>query len=358
MRSVTASALFSLLSLGCAAHIKPVMSPVSNTDTLLTIVQAPSDDFLKSLTEEKLLSQDFSMVIQQQEKMLLVLSISPEKELSTNAPQIVSKRNGEVVLKKTLEAAPSSITGWVGKEVALFGGGSPRCHAFVRDVYLQGNIFISSDEYPFGQDINEEPMSDADFAENAWESGRVLLVAELSSTGGCEGATFGRLPSLGKPVLATIEDPQITLKEKALKEFRTLSQYQEIQEEYSAYSYESFEGAPPKSELWENYYDSKPNVFLFQASNGKQLLSISSDVWMGCGDFNGSLFALFEVESDQSLHLITTSNQGINPQEVFDIQGDGTFEIIQGDEWYQLKNGQYQTVQSLYIPSDLSVCNC
>jgi hypothetical protein len=355
MRSITASALFALLSLGCATS-RVVSSPVSYTNTKRA--PAPSVVEAPAAPEVSLRSQDFAMVIKQQERLLLVIDSAPSASLSSLEPVLMSYRESEVVLKKSLTQATPAINGWLGQQVALFGEGRQRCVASVKDVYLQGNIFIDSEAYPFGQEIAVEPMTDADFAQRAWESGRVLLVAELNSTGPCEGATFGRLHAQGAPTLARADEVPPVLLQSAMEQFRLLAQYQEIQADYSEYPYPSFEGDASRSILWESYSDTAPKASLFRASNGRALLSVAVDVWGGCGDFNGSLFALFEVNQDQSLRLLASSTQGINPHELLDVQGDGAFEIIQGEQWYELINGQYQTAATLYIPWDMPVCNC
>jgi hypothetical protein len=354
MRSITASALFSLIALSCTTT-KAVVSPVSYINTMTVtapaVVEGPA-------IRGPLLSQDFAMVIKQQDKMLLVLDSSPTMALSTLEPILMSRRDNEVVLKKPLEDEAPSIKGWLGQKVVLFGGGVQRCQVSVKDVYLQGNIFIDSEEYPFGQEVAVEPMTDTEFVKKAWESGRVLLVAELKDIELCEGAIFGRLLSSGRPTLTKAETPSPVLVESAMREFRLLPQYKEIQADYSEYPYPSFEGDTSRSILWESYYDTKPTASIFHAATGQDLLSVAVDVWGGCGDFNGSLFALFEVAKDQSLRLLSSSTQGINPQELLDIEGDGNFEIIQGEQWYELFNGQYQTAESLYIPWDMPTCGC
>jgi hypothetical protein len=369
MRSIiTASCLF--LSVGCAAQIKPVHTSISHT-TLNQANVTPAES-----KKTALVRQDFAMVTNQNDKMYLVLSSEHSDDIVSSSPVIMSYRENEVVLKERILKAPDAVAGWIGQGVSLFGSGQKRCEAQVKDVYLQGNLYIDSLEYPFGRSVVDEPMSESEFTQMAWESGRVLLVAELTNTGGCTGVSFGRLSSLGEPTLTTQKEATVSLEDQAFKAFRSLPEYKEIQADYMSGGYPSFnapslplpspvgsgEGSVNEgrdiSERWENYEGARTDVQLFETKEKKQMISASIDIWYGCGDFEARLFALWEVKPDQSLQLIATSTNGIKPQELLDFNGDGSFEIIQDNQWYQLQSNNYQTMENLYIPWDVTTCGC
>jgi hypothetical protein len=68
-------------------------------------------------------------------------------------------------------------------------------------------------------------------------------------------------------------------------------------------------------------------VTAFRSDAGVVIVNVAAQAGPGCGDFYGSLSAVFTVRPDKRLELINEP-AALAPLAAFDLNADGTFEVL------------------------------
>jgi len=187
----------------------------------------------------------------------------------------------------------------------------------------------------------------------AWAQGKKLLVFETS---GCKAATWALPMSKERPTVAVATAAKGPLEAQALAAFRKLPAWVALQK-----TWREEEGSKGR---WDEAEDATLEVNVVDAlAGGKpvKLLSVSANAGVGCGRFEGSLFALFAVRG-AALELVSTPGETyFSVGAAVDVDGDGTSELFPtpgaaarefGTHQKALrgKNGKWDEVERLEIP--------
>jgi hypothetical protein len=250
--------------------------------------------------------------------------------------------NTEVRCDVSAKDLPAELAAWKRKRVVLYDANGPACEATVRGFELVGRAQVHPQIVHEWDELSEDERADA-----ALDQTRPLLVATLD--GGCQ-AKWARLKSLPAPALGSVEKPDDTLSALARRAFRALPAHRALQS--------SYDGDGPWDEKAE-YSD----VSVIRGG-ATTLISIGASQ-PGCGDFNGSLWALFEVggtAKKPKLKLLATDGDMRAPEAAFDSDGDGALEILfdSGDvgSHYRVRGGADGTTIDQLTVMVFNDCPC
>lgn len=362
------AARYTLASLFSLAACTPTL-PTQITSTPVQRVEVPSN-----LPERaSLRGESLRLVTQMGGSPAVILEASPEESWARGEARIVYYEDGEMLTRKDVEysALPADLFGWLTQEVKLFNGKEEVCEGSVKRLSMRGSLYISDKEYPFGRDAKEDPMTQEELTQAAWESSSVWLVAELSTTGeGCEEALFARLSELPAPAQARPEDAPESLKDLAIDRLHKLPAFAELKSDFESYSWYG-EGATTEEleaeradriSSWQQSYASSAEVNLFKATDGTTLVFASVYAGGGCGDFDGGLWALWKVvgsASTRELQLISSARDfALWPTVIVDADGNGTWELLERQSVFGITDGSYEVKESVYVPYDVEMCPC
>lgn len=305
-------------------------------------------DVLRIAREELLDSRivghhrDLSQAVLLADEAGVVLSTRPEEAWAKGE---VQPGKGEFTALRPVDVAalPAEMAAWQKRKVKLMGPAGPLCEGAITGFSLVGRVtphFGTVQEWQGTE--GGEKWSAARIAAELWTEaggdGRVL-VGELAKT--CTGALWAFDAEKTAPVVApATKIPPGPLLEAAVRAFRRLPLHAQIQNEFGA------QAAP-----WSADAEARTGAWRF-AHPTATLVMVSAQRG-GCADPYGDLTAIFRLTGPDSaprLALLSAMSYGERaaPLSAFDLDGDGTLEILFGPEGLRKERGLYQQAGDAY----------
>jgi len=309
-------------------------------------------DILRIAREELLDSRivghhrDLSQALLLAEDHGVILTTRPEEAWAKGE---VQPGKGEFTAMRPVDVAalPAEMAAWQKRKVRLMGKASPLCEGEIAGFSLVGRVTPHFGTVQTWGGFNglEKPLpkwSAARIAADLWAEsagdGRVL-VGELAQE--CPGALWAFDADKTAPVAATADPiPAGPLLEAAVRAYRRLPLHAQIQNEFGA------QGAP-----WSADTEARTGAWRF-AHPTATLVMVSAQRG-GCADPYGDLTAIFRLTGPDSaprLALLSAMSYGERaaPLSAFDLDGDGTLEILFGPEGLRKERGLYQVAGDAY----------
>ncbi len=286
----------------------------------------------------------------------IVLDFEPSLEWGSGPLQLTGTHNvRQKVNPKTLPAETKDL---LRKSFKLMNNQGEVCETKITDFFLLKRVVPHFGNYDRWK---EEGTPKATIAQEIWDMGDTegfLLMGDVKI---CKGATWARAAYLPSPTLIPAKPAPDAWRETALKEFRKLPAYQEIQQEFLKNAVEG-----KATGLWENYNDGKTIVSFFSFPQGQSpWIAVSARSVGSCNDFEGNLWAIWEIRGGPTHAQFKPLNDPENgvcfkPEAIVDLDGDHQFEILFkefgieptipiGGIVYQ-KDGLFQEVEEYKIP--------
>ena len=184
----------------------------------------------------------------------------------------------------------------LGAALRLHGGAGEGCLARVVAPVALARFAADSDEVPDPQDAWE-------VAERAH-----LIAADLEVIeGDCQGTRWARTASLPAPAPATIGTASAALTRRATEQLRALDAYEEMTD-----------GLQPADR----------RITVQTVSTGRETLAIATLSTLGCADLQPSLTAIYAVEPDGGLNLVSWEPTFGDIVAAADTDGDGKTELL------------------------------
>lgn len=234
-----------------------------------------------------------------------------------------------------LKQLPPALAAWRGRKLRVHG--DTACDATVGELFVIGRVtphFGTEQEWR-GID-GGPPLPPAEVAREIWTltagEGQMLAGA-LEVPAGCKAPRWARDATLPAPAADVPfgEEKDGELQKAALAAFRKLPAWAEIQRAYKE--------DPPdgkRARRWDEH-DNGPSVLVARAGKAT-LVAVLAQAGAGCGGFEGSLGALFQLEGDQ---LVLRSDDLTDPQRAIDSDGDGQLEVLFGPAGARDEQGLY-----------------
>jgi len=264
----------------------------------------------------------------------VVLHTKPKDRWSRGIPRLIL-RDRLVIVRRAVDATklPPEILRWRDQKFRLFDSNGVVCEATVTGFAVIGRVVPHfGTEQAWDGEMGNQPMSKKAIAKDAWDLSKMgghVLTGELDvNKGDCAGALWAQVASLPIPVVTTAETPDKEIEKAALAAFRKLRAYKKIAGDYRE------EVEVPRASYWEKYDGAKPKVLVMRASKiNTTLVSVSANSGNGCGEFEGSLWAIWEVTGDPKKPRLILANDPANaaytvPIAAIDADGNGTLEIL------------------------------
>ena len=273
-------------------------------------------------------------------------------------PRLMSREPS--VVRKTADPGqlPVEATSMKGRVVVLYGDFGPVCKATV------GELAVVSRFWPhFGMaqewsgEFTGQVMGDQDIAEEIWGMGPKQLWGRLGvvGRGDCDGARWARDATLPE-VRMFSPNPQVASSVRPTVEaaFRKLRGYREIQQEFE----ETVEDHA--SRRWDQYDGpGEVDVVAFTDDGaGRTLVAAQAQAGVGCGMFWGQFWAVWELQSTPSGHLLTLLTDErvpgdvlFQPDAVFDLEADGKPELMNPTTLVQPVGGTHKATLNNEMPS-------
>lgn len=257
---------------------------------------------------------------------------------------------------RAADRAPAAFASWRGREVKAYAADGTLCAAKVGALSVVGG---GTPHFGEVQAWNGDPsMSDdgkvvppAERAELVFKMGGPHLVGELEVSGSCapvvviEGKTDGKAPQFFAP-----SEPFGEAEQAALKAFRALPEYKALQKEFKA----DWDG--------KGEWAAQPFLRAFGAPGGKRYVVLSYAA-PSCGDFGGSLSALFEERGGKLVPLKLSDAPQFAPMALFDSDGDGEVEAVgpgggfgSYETYFTTRDGALSPAQQVRYP--FNDCGC
>jgi hypothetical protein len=249
----------------------------------------------------------------------LILSMKPGAAWVASPPRLATEPN--VVLRDVDESKlPSDVTAWKGRAVQAFDAAGARCEAKVVGFTLRAQIVPHFGMIQnFRGELGTPPSTPTQIAAELWElaeGGGQALIGKLEPP--CAGSLWALDAAKTAPAIAKAEPVSDDLKRQAVKAFRSLPSYATVQKQFVA---------EKKTGRWEEYENAAPSVTSFRSETGVVILGVAAQSGPGCGDFYGSLSAVFAMRPGQRLELLDEP-AALAPLAAFDLDGNGTFELL------------------------------
>lgn len=249
----------------------------------------------------------------------LVLSSSPDEAWGRGRRSV--DLGDPVVVTQAVEPKklPGALAAWAGRPVRLHTAAGKSCDATVTGFKLMSRVIPH-----FGTRQEWEQKKRGEIADEAWNlaAGGRVLVGELSKP--CPNAVFARAASLAAPPAAMAADADAKLRQQALKALRALAPWQSTQK-----SYKSDSGGKGN---WDEHEGASPAVKVFRLTPAgrpaRTFVSATATVAGSCGEFNGDLWALWELVGDKLVLRNAPGTISIVPVLAVDADGDGDPELL------------------------------
>ena len=245
--------------------------------------------------------------------------------LAHGEPELLSSY-GVYVTRAAISAGdlPASMARWQGREVA---GGD--CRATVVGLVLLDRVvphYSTVYEWKEGAGESGVPATNAQIAADVFGVGHVRIAGKLD--GACPAGQFVRAADQPAWVIAEpVDDPALAA--RAATAFRELPAYKEIQRRFAS------EVADAKVERWEEFDDGARDEIAVKLYRQARTGKISVMVWLhtgvGCGGFDGTLWALFEGDGKGELSVVNSDlalESGGVVVAAIDLEDDGELEWL------------------------------
>jgi hypothetical protein len=243
------------------------------------------------------------------------------------------------------QRVPPEIRAWRGRKLSLFDAGGRKCQTTITGLRIASQRRADDAESPTGRiTLPASAWSAEDDHYQMREFRPHLLLAEVDFPAPCRGALWGRPAERPLPKVTRARAPGKALMRAALRAFRRLPEYRELQAEFTA------QRAPSAPRHWdENQAASSSQRILrwFPSPSGRGGLMVVSSDSMNCGEgFVGHLYAIFTVDPiDRSRPRLKLRTKGalefFSPDAAFDIDGDGRPEFLEGDTLVRWRDNRY-----------------
>jgi hypothetical protein len=188
-------------------------------------------------------------------------------------------------------------------------------------------------------------------------SGR-FLVAELVNESCAKTAVAAVVDGARTVTLWRGSEPDAELRERGLAAFRRLPGYVEQQRD--------FERATGTKKPWDRYggpdaaKDGEGVALRVYEANRARYLFLAASAGEGCGDFEGTFWAAFKVQSE--LLLVSDAKDpgfeafGFKPELAADFDGDGVPELVAKETVATLASGALRLIYDTHAP--VFDCGC
>ncbi len=265
------------------------------------------------------------------------LILEPAGEIAHGTPELVEKGGPYAARASVAEADLSADVGsWKGREVV-----SGDCRLKVTGFVLVDRViphFGAVQQWEGSEEDDQEPASDGQIAADVFGSGEVRVFGRLE--GACDPGPFVR--DAARPAWLTAEPVKDQdLSDRMIAAFRKLPGYREIGKRYTE------EVGNPDPAGWEDHQSSAVTAVLYRhPKTGKITGLVGVSTGIGCGDFEGSLWALFEADAKGRLKPINPNlplGYDAHVEAAIDLEGDGTLEWVIEDrvpaeDWFVIRS--------------------
>jgi hypothetical protein len=219
---------------------------------------------------------------------------------------------------------PAALSAWKGRSVRTFSADGSVCTAQVTGFGLRAEVIPHFGmEQHWRDELGEPPSGASEIAFQVWElagTGGRVLVGKLSA---CQGSLWAVPEAKTLPIVASRVAPTPELRDRALRSFRALPSYQQIQKEFVA-------SGKSATERWDA--SDEPSISVFESEGKLALVSVATSAGEGCGEFYGVLSAVFVPRpgSKTELNVVAEpiSPEPLEPLAAFDLDGNGSFEVL------------------------------
>ncbi len=217
----------------------------------------------------------------------------------------------------------------VGRDVWMYDAAGYVCTATLADLWRVREEWA-------------EPQEE-DLDDGGGPSREMVAAKILPLEGDCSGATYAS-PAQGKVVFfSEVAEPSAQLSTAALAAFAKLPEHEEIQKEYESDDWrlvpvEGVSTAPQGS--WTEYVDSGSSITQYTDASGRALVRVAAWAGVGCGDFRGDLWAIWE-QTPTGLSLRAVSRGEDGAAFVFERDGrlsyasESQLNVASGNHWMQ-----------------------
>ncbi len=254
----------------------------------------------------------------------IVLDASPDDARSLGASRPGSRES--IALRAVDEQRLSpALRAWKGRAVRTFAADGTTCTASVTGFALRAEVVphFGSVQSWHGQ-LDTKALTPPQIAEEVWEmalQGGRALIGTLDKA--CDGlwALEEKHPA---PLVVAPEAASRSVQAAALRSLRALPDYAKLQADFVAHQ-------PGAHGPWDEYGEHRRDVFVFRKDKQPVLVSIFARAGNGCADFGGQLGALFSVRPGPGplLELLVMTPMQL-PSSAFDLDGDGSLEVLFG----------------------------
>jgi len=274
-----------------------------------------SEKMLRSLIESAPVPADerFRFVVSRG----VLLSDSPDEGWATGATRY--EPGDPAVAARRVDAAklPPPLAAWQGRRMRLMTAQGSAC-----DAKVKGFRLLSRSIPHFGTVQDWDEMKPAEVAQQAWDLGTKVLVAEVDKD--CEGAFWAQPAAQAVPAPDAGSEADAALRTRALAQLRKTDAWKAIQKSY-------LESPTKGVKRWDELEGASATVRVFRARRaGKEikLVSVTSTVVASCSEFNAELWALYEDRGGKLVPRNTPGKTSANPLAVVDSDGDGNSEVL------------------------------
>ncbi len=213
------------------------------------------------------------------------------------------------VLRRRVDAAElAAYADATGREYWLYDSAGWVCTATAADVWR----------------VREEwgEPEDEELGDIVAPSRELVTVSLLPTEGECSGASFAAPAGGAQTLFAEVKAAAAPLSVRAMAAFLALPEYGEIQTDYLSGDWQPDVGGTPSAPRghWTEYTDSGSSVTQYSDDSGRSLVRVAAWAGVGCGDFRGDLWAVWE-QTPAGLSLRAVSQNGAGA--AFFLERDG-----------------------------------
>lgn len=309
------------------------------------------EEMLRSTLQklEPIAGENFAFVV----RGGVVLSTTPDSSWMRGAPRLLEEGDPVTTEADVHESRlPQAMQAWRDRPVRVFGEGGEVCQATVTGFSLLARVVPHFGTRAMWRGKPEEagiildgppdpPLSKAELAAAAFNmaAGGQLLIGKLKpQSGNCGKALWARGAALPVPKAAAAVAPPAALQQRALDAFRNLPAYKVIADDHRKQG-----GAGH----WDEHDGARPEVQQFRGD--RTYVAVDAEAGIGCGDFAGSLLAIFELQGDR-LVLVNDPTDGPMPSSAVDVDGDGNVEFIADESIRRAKGASFDHFEALEVP--------
>lgn len=253
----------------------------------------------------------------------LILSATPDTSWASTPARL--KTPGRVVTREVDEnRLPAALRTWKGRSVRAFSADGSECVAEVAGFSLRAEVVphFGMEQHWRGE-LGQPPADPQEIANEVWDlaaNGGRVVIGRLEPP--CSGSLWALPQEKTLPIIARDAPAAPELRDAVLRSFRASRNHQQIQKEFVA-------GGREQHQLWDMSEPDALRLFVFAAPGKPPVVTVSAKAGTGCGDFYGALSAVFVARAAGKPQLeLVDEPSALEPLAVFDLDGDGSFEIL------------------------------